>query len=285
VDFVADAPEVLFVWEQRRSELQPLLAAHHDRLRWVHFRRVGIGADVVQLFEPYPRITLTNGSGASGVAIAEHVLTVVLALTKRLPTLLDNQRAHRWEWRFDVSELHGQTACIVGMGDLGRSIARLLRAFGVHTIGIRRAPEPVPDVDETYPTIRAAGVLERATWLILAAPLTPETAGMVAPAELGRLPRGACVVNVGRGPVLDEPALIAALQSGHLGGAALDVLTHEPLPAESPLWDLPNVIITPHASAHTSASDDRSIEIFVDKLARFRRGEPLDHQIERSSWT
>jgi phosphoglycerate dehydrogenase-like enzyme len=274
----ARGPEVVFVWEQRRNELAPLLSEHGNVLRWVHFRRVGIGPDILRLFDAYPDIVLTSGSGASGIAVAEHVLAVILALAKRLPETLEHQRQRNWVRGFDVAELHGQTACIVGLGDLGQNIARLLRALGLNCIGIRRQPLPVADL-EVYTDLGEAGVLERSQWLILAAPLSPATRHMIGANELARLPRGSYVVNVARGQLIDELALVEALHEGHLGGAALDVLTTEPLPAESELWTMPNVIVTPHSAAHTQATDDRSVDIFLEKLARFRRGEQLDNQI------
>jgi phosphoglycerate dehydrogenase-like enzyme len=270
----ADAPpDVLFVWAQRRSELTHILAQHGDHLRWVHFRRVGIGEPIVSLFRPFPHIQLTNGSGASGIAVAEHALALLLALLKRLPELRDLQREHTWSHGISVAELYGRTACVVGLGDVGRSAARLLRAFGVHVLGVRRTAEQVAEVDETYPVEALHTVLERSSILVLAPALTPATRRLIGATELARLPAGALVINVGRGAVLDEAALIAALQSSHLAGAGLDVLADEPLAAESPLWDMPNVIITPHSAAHTEATDDRSVELFVDNLERVRRGD------------
>jgi phosphoglycerate dehydrogenase-like enzyme len=271
------------VWAQRRDELAALLANHGAGLRWVHFRRVGIGSDILQLFADFPHVVLTNGSGASGLAVAEHTLSLMLALVKRLPETLEFQHERRWVWGFEATELRGQTACIVGLGDVGRRIAHLLRAFGVSSIGIRRRAESVPEVERVHASVGEPGVLEHAQWLILAASLNAATRHMIGAAELARLPRGAYVVNVGRGQLIDEAALIEALHSGHLAGAGLDVLATEPLPAESPLWSMSTVIITPHSAAHTRATDDRSIDIFVDKLARFRRGDTLDHQLDIGS--
>lgn len=266
-------PDVLFVWAQRRGELTDILAQHEAHLKWVHFRRVGIGEQIVSLFRPFAHIQLTNGSGASGIAVAEHALALLLALLKQLPRLRDSQRDHTWQHEISVAELHGRTACVIGLGDVGRSAARLLRPFGVHVLGVRRTAEQVADVDETYPVEALHTVLERASILVLAPALTPATRRLIGPAELARLPAGALVINVGRGAVLDEAALLAALQSHHLAGAGLDVLADEPLAPESPLWDMPNVIITPHSAAHTEATDDRSVQLFLDNLERLRRGD------------
>ena len=268
-------PDVLFLWAQWRDVLADILARHGQNVKWVHFRRVGIGESMLSLLRPFRHVQLSNGSGASGIAVAEHAVGLLLALLKRLPELHEYQRGHSWRHNFSAAELHGQTACVVGLGDVGRTVACLLRAFGVRVLGVRRTSEAVAEVDETYPVEALGRVLERATILVLAPALTPATHQLVGTAELARLPAGALVINVGRGAVLDEAALIAALQSGHLGGAGLDVLVNEPLPPDSPLWDMPNVMITPHSAAHTDATDDRSVELFLDNLNRFRRGDSL----------
>jgi phosphoglycerate dehydrogenase-like enzyme len=274
-------PEAVFVWEYQRAELAALLAEHGSQVRWVHFRRVGVPSDLIRLFDPYPHVVLTNGSGASGVAVAEHALALMLALAKRLPTLQEDQRTRTWRRGFEVAELRGKTACVVGLGDVGASIARLLRTLGMHCIGVRRQRRDIDDVDEVYTSLAEPGVLERTQWLVLAAALTEATRGMIGARELARLPRGSFVVNVGRGQLIDEPALIDALRGGHLAGAGLDVVATEPLAAESALWSMPNVIVTPHAAAHTPETDDRSVDIFLDKLERFRRREAVPNQIPR----
>jgi phosphoglycerate dehydrogenase-like enzyme len=268
-------PEALFVWAYSRGVLASLLESAGTELRWAHFRRVGIPPAVVSVFQAYPHVQLTNGSGASGIAVAEHALALLLALLKRLPELATAQHARAWRHDFTEAELHGRTVCIVGMGDVGRSVARLLRAFGVHTIGVRRSAQAIDEVDETVTTAELGNALERCSILILAPALTPETRGLIGAAELAQLPPGALVINVGRGAVVDEPALVDALNSGRLAGAGLDVLAEEPPAPESPLWNMPNVIVTPHSAAHTEATDDRSVELFLENLGRFQRGEPL----------
>ena len=267
--------DVLFVWAQRRPVLADTLAREGAHLRWVHFRRVGIGASIISLFETYAHIQLSNGSGASGIAVAEHALALLLALLKRLPELCERQRDRRWAHEFSAAELHGQTACIVGLGDVGLSLARILRPCGVRLLGVRRQHEPVAEVDETHVVEELDDVLERCSILILAPSLNPSTHHIVGAEQLARLPSGALVINVGRGAVVDETALIAALRSGHLAGAGLDVVEEEPLAPDSPLWDMPNVIVTPHSAAHTEATDDRAVELFLENLERLRRGQAL----------
>src|SRR5262249_52970772 len=145
----------------------------------------------------------------------------------------------------------------------------------VRLLGVRRRREQVAEVDETYAVEDLGDVLRRCNFLVLAPTLNPSTHHLVGADELARLPSGALVINIGRGAVLDEVALISALRSGHLGGAGLDVVEEEPLPAESPLWDMPNVIVTPHSAAHTEATDDRAVQLFLENLERLRRGEAL----------
>ena len=271
----AHAPDALFVWAQRRSDLADLVAEHGHHLRWVHFRRVGIPAPTVQLFEPYPHIALSNGSGASGIAVAEHALALLLALLKRFPTLSESQRRHAWPREFPAFELHGRTVGIVGLGDVGRSVARVLRPFGVTLLGVRQRPEPVPEVDETFTSDRLAEVLRRCSIVILAPPLNARTRHMIGAAQLAELPAGAYLINVGRGATVDEAALIDALRAGRLAGAGLDVLEDEPPAPDSPIWDMPDVIVTPHSAAHTEATDDRSVRLFLENLDRLREGRPL----------
>ncbi|MBV9580850.1 MAG: D-2-hydroxyacid dehydrogenase, partial [Chloroflexi bacterium] len=236
----------------------------------------------VSLFQSYPQIRLTNGSGASGVAVAEHAVALILALLKQLPALHDRQRQHHWAHEFSELELHGQTACIVGLGDVGLSVARLLRPFGVRLLGVRRRAEAVAEMDETHPVERLEAVLGRSSILILAPTLSSGSHHLIDAKELACLPRGALVINIGRGAVVNEVALIAALRSGQLGGAGLDVLEEEPPAPDSPLWDMPNVIVTPHSAAHTEATDDRAVELFLENLARLRRGDALRSEMSSS---
>jgi phosphoglycerate dehydrogenase-like enzyme len=275
------APEALFVWAQERSSLTHIAELYGPTLRWVHFRRVGVPDATLNVFRQFPQVQLTTGSGASGIAVAEHALALLLALLKRLPELGKHQAERSWRHEFTAAELHGQTVCIVGLGDVGRSTARLLRAFGVRILGVRRGGEPLPEVDEMHTPAALASVLRRSTVLILAATLTPETRHMIGAQQLAQLPPGALVINVARGAVMDEMALIESLRTGHIGGAGLDVLVNEPPAPDSPLWDLPNVILTPHSAAHTTGTDDRAVALFLDNLERFRRGDPLANCVSR----
>jgi D-2-hydroxyacid dehydrogenase (NADP+) len=177
-------------------------------------------------------------------------------------------------------DLRGQTAVIIGLGAIGGEIARLARILGLKVIALRRSPrKPDDPVDEMYTPDRLAEVLPRADWLIVACPLTEETRDLIDSDMLARLPSTARLINIGRGEVVDEDALIDALRGKRLAGAYLDVFRQEPLPPESPLWDLPNVLVTPHNSSVATGNAGRVYDIFVDNLGRMSRGEPLANEV------
>jgi phosphoglycerate dehydrogenase-like enzyme len=243
-------------------------------LRWVHLRNAGVPEALIAACEARGLI-LTNGSGAQASAIAEYVACALLALCKRLPDLLDSQRRAVWRSDVGVVELRGQTVGILGLGALGRACVRVLQPFGVEIIGFRRTGCAVPEVPEVHTPDLLTAVLPRLNALVIAAPLTPSTRGLVGANELSLLPRGAVVVNVGRGEILDEGALIEALRAEQLGGAALDVFADEPLNPESPLWSVPNLIISPHCADSTQHTADRGLDVFLDNLERWSQGQPL----------
>jgi len=222
-------------------------------------------------------IRLTTSAGAHAVPIAQTVMLYLLALSRDLPGWLADQRAHRWAPR-DLVDLQGQQLVVVGMGPIGLEVARLGLALGMRVVGVRRTPrgdEPcetrtLDSLDALLPTCDA---------LVLAIPLTPETHHLIGAARLARLPAHAVLVNIARGDIVDEDALVAALAGGRLAGAGLDVFHEEPLPEASPLWDLPHVIVTPHSSGTTPSNWDRAAQIFLDNLGRFERGEPLRNEV------
>jgi len=244
--------------------------------KWLHV--FAAGTDHPVFAEVRRRgIRLTHSAGSSAVPIAHTVIMHVLALSRRARAFAVAQSAHEWA-ETDVVDVESRTMGIVGLGSIGAEVARLAQHFGMRVIGVRRTPsgdEPC----ETWPIERLHELLSMVDVLVLTAPLTVDTLGMIGAEELALMPKGAHVVNVGRGQVVDEPALAAALASGRLGGAALDVFAVEPLPAESPLWDLPNVIITPHSAGSTPLATERAAEIFADNLGRYVRGEPLRNEV------
>ena len=259
------------------AELAPSFPTLAPRLRWIQATSSGIGPLVRRTGLDRSGITITNAAGIHAVPLAEHALLALLYFVKDVPDRLREQRAHVWQ-RYAGRELRGMTATVVGLGAVGLEIARLLRAVGVRVIGIRRSPlgpDEADRVDEAATPDRLREVLPRSDALVLIAPHTRETEGMIGAHELSLLPPGAIVVNLARGALIDEPALIDALRRGRLGGAALDVAAVEPLPPDSPLWDLPNVLVTPHSAATVARENERLTDLFVENLRRDRAGEPL----------
>ncbi len=220
-------------------------------------------------------ITITKATGIHDGPLAEFCLFGLLAFAKQLPRLLEDQRERRWTKR-PVGELRGRTVLILGLGPIGLEVARLVKAFGMLTLGISRSGDCEADVlDEVHPTEELHGLLTRADALIVSLPLTEETRGLIDADALARLPEGATVVNVGRGAVIDETALIDALADGRLGGAALDVTAEEPPPPDSPLWTLENVLLSPHTAALTPGEDPRIVELFLRNLDAWQAGEQV----------
>ena len=262
-------------------------------LAWVHVHSAG--ADRPIFAELRQRgIKVSTSSGANAQPVAHTALGAVLALGRRFPDLWAAQQAQRWAPLVrnpDVHDLTGQTAMVVGMGRIGTEIARMLQAIGMQVVGVTRTlyqvidqkvlsaqAEPTQTLAMSCTYADMAVHLPRTHYLILACPLSPLTQQLVNAHVLSSLPQGACVVNVARGEVVDQAALIAALQSGHLGGAFLDVFETEPLDTASTLWRLPNVIISPHTAGHFAEHADRVQSLFLDNLGRFLSDTPLHNE-------
>ncbi len=227
---------------------------------------------------------ITNSSGSTAVPIAQTAITGLLMLARGFPTWLASQQRKEWEPRRGAPppDLSTQVMTVVGLGAIGTEIARLGQALGLRVIGVRRSPahggEPV---DELVTPAGLDSVLPRTDWLALATPHTPETDRMIDQRRLNLLPRGARILNVGRGALIDEPAMLEALRSGQVGGAYLDVVVEEPLPPESPLWTLPNVIITPHNSSISSGNEARTWAIFIENFEAWINDRPLRNEVRR----
>jgi phosphoglycerate dehydrogenase-like enzyme len=255
------------------------------KLKWLQIFNVGVDHPIY--VEMLGRgVRLTTSAGTTAQPIAQTAIAGLLMLSRGFPRWLEAQRERRWDpVRTDLPrDLQGETAVVVGLGHIGKEIARLARALGLKVIGVRRSgPAPGDPVDELATPDRLREVLPRADWLILACPLTEETRGLIDATALAALPKGARFINIARGEVVDEPALIEALRTGHLAGAYLDVFAQEPLPAESPLWDLPNVIVTPHNSPAASGNEARAYDLFIDNLARWAKGETLINEVKKET--
>jgi phosphoglycerate dehydrogenase-like enzyme len=255
------------------------------RLRWVHATSAGAGEWVRAAALPpevLERVAITTSSGVHAVPLAEFAILGLLAVAKELPRLIEDQRAKAWpEVRRPFRELRGQTLFLVGLGDIGREVARLGKALGMRTVGFRRTQGPPPaGVDEVHGPSRLVELAGRADAMVVSLPLTGQTAGLIDRAVIERLPPSCIFVNVGRGGVVDEPALVDALRDRRIAGAALDVFATEPLPPDSPLWILDNVLVTPHAAALSARENERIVELFVANLRRYLDGQPLVNVVE-----
>lgn len=231
-------------------------------------------------------VTIACSTGAFGTAISEYVIGGVLALGRNLFLYRKHQRRHIWQEIPQGNLLYGKNALILGCGDIGISTAEKLRAFGMNVTGIRRTPAPTRSFDRVFGMDMLEELLPETDLLICCLPHTSETVGLLSEKRIALLKRGAMLVNVGRGTLIDEPALIKALKYGNIFGAVLDVSAQEPLPENSPLWDMENVLITPHISGpsfgHFPEVERRIAEICADNISRYLSGRPLVNVIDRS---
>lgn len=248
-----------------------------EDLKWLHVHSAG--ADRSVYMELMNRgVVLTTSSGANARAVAHSALAGILSLSRAFPALMRQQQRHQWRALVNengLADLNGQTAVIVGWGPIGQVIGKVLHALELEVVVVRRNQTPLSEGYPVVPVAQLETVLPDADWLILACPLTPQTHNLINHQMLSALKEGACVVNISRGEVIDEPALIQALKSGRVCGAYLDVFAQEPLPTDSELWDMPNVIATPHSAGHSSGMFARMAQMFVNNLGRYLRDEPL----------
>ncbi len=281
ISLLAEA-EVLFDFDRTHLEDLPERA---PSLRWIQATSAGIGQLVAKhrYAERMPEVQFTTTSGVHAIPLAEYALMSILMFRRRVPNMLADQRERRWE-RFASSDLVERSLVVVGMGSIGRAVARYASAFGMRTIGVKRTlagVEPASlHVEALYASDELHTALGGAEHLVLSAPHTPETEGLIGAAELALLAPGAIVVNVARGALIDESALVDALESGHVGGAALDVFQEEPLSTDSPFWTMPDVLVCSHSAGTTDRENERITEIFCDNLRRYLAGEPLRNVLD-----
>jgi phosphoglycerate dehydrogenase-like enzyme len=235
------------------------------------------------------KVVLTNATEVHGPVVAEHVIAVILALAKRLSQAAIFQHQHIWGqeamWRegAHLREIDGATLGLIGVGSIGRRVARMASALGMRVLGLREHVEQgCPEgVQAVFPPSQLHLVLGQSDYVVLAAPLIPRTQGLIGAPELAVMKPEAFLINVGRGPQVDEAALVDALRSRRIAGAALDVFDREPLPAESPLWSLDNLLITPHTAGLTAKLWHRHYELFSENLRRYLAHEPLEHIVDK----
>jgi len=273
---------VLFNWSGS-LELFKRVFAMCPNLLWVHSRSVGLERTLfAELKES--AVPLTNGAGVFSASLGEFTLGAILYFAKDFRRMVRNQMAGVWE-AFDVLWVSGQTVGIIGYGHIGRAIAERVRALGMTVLAVRRHAPPSrsadPMVAQTYTPDRRLEMISRCDYVVVAAPLTLETREMIGEAEFASMKRTSVVINVGRGPVINEEAMIAALSSGQIRGAALDVFDHEPLPAGHPFYKLENVLLSPHCADHTPDWLDNAMKFFIEQFERFRKGEPLLNVVDK----
>jgi phosphoglycerate dehydrogenase-like enzyme len=251
------------------------------RLRWVH--AIGSGVGNLRYVPLGARgITLTNSRGVASDSVADFAMGRILMVWKRFPELAELQARHEWTATFG-RELKGATIGIFGVGAIGGALARRAKAFGMRVLGVRRtfaAGMTMPDVDELMGPEGLETLLRESDVLVLAAPGTPETVGLLDANALAAMKKGALLCNVGRGSLLDEAALVDSLAAGHLEAAILDVFHEEPLPASSPLWDVPNVYLSPHCAVSLDRYFDNVLDLFLDNLERYLDGRPLRNVVD-----
>jgi phosphoglycerate dehydrogenase-like enzyme len=272
---IVDA-EIVIAWSIRPEQI-----AAAKQLQWVH----SPAAAVHQLMFPElvnSDIILTNAREVHGPVVAEHVIALIFALAKKIPDSVRLQQRHVWGQQIlwdelpRIREVAGATVGIVGLGSIGRAVAKSAKALGMRVIAVREHPEKGSEsADAVFGPAQIDELFRQADYVVLAAPVTETTKAIANAERLALMKTGACLINVGRGALVDEPALARALREKRIGGAALDVFPKEPLPVDSPLWDVPNLLITPHTAALTEKLWERHYSLFSENLQRYLSGSPL----------
>jgi phosphoglycerate dehydrogenase-like enzyme len=272
---LAPQAEVIVAWQVPQAMLDRAAA-----LKWIHSTAAGVDG----LLSPAVtsgRIKLTSSVGIHTVGLPEHIMSMILAFARRLHVAVRNQAKHKWDRTPSIGdEIHGKVLGVLGLGSIGRALAARAAAFGMRVIGTKRTPEPIEHVDRVLAPSGTDEVLAESDYLAIILPLTPETRGLIDQRALSLMRRTAVLINVGRGAVVVESALIDALRARTIGGAGLDVFEREPLPADSPLYDMENVIITPHVSGASVTYLDRAIPLFCDNLRRYLDGAPMRNVVD-----
>lgn len=248
-------------------------------LRWIQTISAGVdGMLFPEMLES--DVILTNVRGMHAETIADHVFALILAFARELPFFLNRQREKQWDRR-EVRSLAGTKLAVVGMGGIGAEVARRGVAFGMQVVGTVRHPRKMEGIEQVYPPEKLDEAIAGAEWVVIAAPLTTETVHLIRRDQLKLMGPKSVLINIGRGRIVDEAALIESLQTGEIAGAGLDVVEDEPLSPDSPLWRMENVIITPHIAGSMDNYIDRALEIFGENLRRYRAGEPLMNVVDK----
>jgi phosphoglycerate dehydrogenase-like enzyme len=279
----AVSADIIFNWSGSLSLIRDVFLLS-PRVRWVHSRSAGLERTL------FPEliasdVIMTNGSGVFSPSLGEFALGAILYFAKDFRRMIRNQMAGRWE-PFDVLPISGQTVGIVGYGDIGRAVASRVRAMGMNVLAVKRhlpaQNNSDPLADRIYSPDQRCEMLSQCDYVVVAAPLNAETVGLITESEFAAMKPSAVIINVGRGPVIDEKAMIKALSQHKIKGAALDVFDEEPLPAGHPFYKLENVLLSPHCADHTPDWLDNAMRFFIAQFERFRRGDPLRNIVDKN---
>jgi phosphoglycerate dehydrogenase-like enzyme len=275
--------EIILNWSGSLALLREVFLIS-PRVRWIHSRSAGLE----QMLFPElvaSNVIVTNGSGVFSPSLGEFALAAILYFAKDLRRMIRNQMSGVWE-QFDVTMVSGQTLGIVGYGSIGRAVATRASALGMHVLGLRRvsqASNEDPLIDRVYAPEELLEMLRRCDYVVVTVPLTEQTRGLVGDIEFAVMKKNAVVINLGRGPTVEESAMIKALSQGRIRGAALDVFDQEPLPQGHPFYSLENVLLSPHCADHTPDWLDDAMRFFLEQLERYRRGETLLNVVNKTS--
>jgi phosphoglycerate dehydrogenase-like enzyme len=267
--------EIVFGWPKTD------LVKKAENLKWLHLPSAGVDRYANKEIYQNQDIVLTNSSGVYGKPIAEHVFSMIMAHNRNLIDYAYDKKEKKWQRRNEIKDFFNSTVGILGLGDIGSTIAKRAKAWGAEVLALKRTMIELPDyVDQIYLNQDLDQLLKRSDYLILTLPGTPETEGIIGREEFKLMKNSAFIVNIGRGSLIDQEALIKALEGGWIAGAGLDVTDPEPLPQESKLWDLENVILTPHTSGFSPTNDQRRFELFKENLRLYTNNKNLINQVD-----
>ncbi len=268
-------PDIIF----GRPDIEFLKEAKN--LKWLHLPSAGAEGYTNKASYYNKGIKLTNSSGVFGLPIAEHIFAMILSYNRNLQYYAYNKLEKKWNRYSDIRDFYGSTMGIIGLGDIGSQVARRAKAWGANVLGVKRTVTDMPEyVDKLYSLDDIDEVLKQSDYIVLALPNTPKTQGIISEEKLKKMKPNAFLVNIGRGALIDQDALIKALKENWIGGAGLDVTTPEPLPEESPLWELPNVILTPHTSGSSPSNMIRRFTMFNHNLKLYLENKPLENIVD-----
>ncbi len=277
----SDAEVYFNGFKLKNTTLHKVLAAA-PKIRWQHTPTSGVNRILTPIFLKH-NILLTNEPGVHAIPIAEFVLNFMLYHAKNVPKLQKSQSEHHWMNWLELQELYNKNLLLIGTGNIGQEIAVRAKAFSMNVFGSRLHPEPLPNFDLIVGADKWRSLLPEVDYVVIATPLTPETKGLIDAKALRSMRKSAYLINIARGAIVDENALLTALGEKWIAGAGLDTFTTEPLPPESPFWSLPNVLITPHCSSLTPQLYDRIVALFIDNLTRYRNGKPLRNVVDKNA--